>query len=136
MAERATCRVSGMNQHSMHSRDHRRAPQIGHDAANRFYPASMVARIAGRDLSTIHRWCRIGYLVGAIRGNGPGRQPWLIPAAECQRVAVTFVVPDEFSEHATIPDERHVPSFAPSTTSRISGFSEGEHHAHQSPRDP
>jgi hypothetical protein len=95
----------------------------------------MVARIAQRDLSTIHRWCRIGYLVGAIRGNGPGRQPWLIPAAECQRVAVTFVIPDEFSDHATISEERHTPSFSPSTTSRISG-TEGEHHAHQSPRDP
>jgi hypothetical protein len=135
MAERATCMVSGMNQHSMHPRDHLHARQLGHDAGNRFYPASMVARIAQRDLSTIHRWCRIGYLVGAIRGNGPGRQPWLIPAAECQRVAVTFVIPDEFSDHATISDERHAPSLSPSTTSRVSG-TEGEHHAHQSPLDP
>ncbi len=136
MAERATCMVSGMNQHSMHPRDHHRAPHPSHNAQDRFYPASMVARIAQRDLSTIHRWCRIGYLVGAIRGNGPGRQPWLIPATECQRVALTIVIPNEFSDHATIPDERQTPSFTPSTTSRVSGFSEGEHHAHQSPRDP
>ena len=135
MAERARCMVSGMNQHTSHLRDSLRARHLNHHAQDRFYPASMVARIAGRDLSTIHRWCRIGYLVGAIRGNGPGRQPWLIPAAECQRVAVTFVVPDEFSDHATISEERHTPSFSPSTTSRISGI-EGEHHAHQSPLDP
>jgi hypothetical protein len=135
MAERARCMVSGMNQHTSHPRDHLRTRQLSHDAQNRFYPASMVARIAGRDLSTIHRWCRIGYLVGAIRGNGPGRQPWLIPAAECQRVAVTFVIPDEFRDHATISEERHTPSLSPSTTSRVSG-TEGEHHAHQSPLDP
>lgn len=135
MAERARCMVSGMNQYTSHPRDHLRARHLSHDAGDRFYSATVVARIAQRDLSTIHRWCRIGYLMGAIRGNGPGRQPWLIPAVECQRVAVTFVVPDEFSDHATISDERHAPSFAPSTSSRVSGI-EGEHHAHQSPLDP
>ena len=51
--------------------------------------APALARAAGRHLSTIHRWCRCGFVRGAIRGTGPGRQPWLIPAAEVTRLTAT-----------------------------------------------
>ena len=88
MARRPVRMVPGMNRHQSYQRDDQHPQQSGDGAADRFVPAAVVARIAHRDLSTIHRWCRIGYLVGAIRGTGPGRQPWLIPAAECHRVAV------------------------------------------------
>lgn len=87
MAVRPVHMVPGMNRHQSYQRDDQHSQQVGDGADDRFYPAAVVARIAHRDLSTIHRWCRIGYLVGAIRGTGPGRQPWLIPAAECHRVA-------------------------------------------------
>lgn len=83
--------VPDMNRHQSSQRDDQHPQQLGDGAADRFYPAAVVARIAHRDLSTIHRWCRIGYLVGAIRGTGPGRQPWLIPAAECRRVGVDVI---------------------------------------------
>jgi hypothetical protein len=86
-----------------HPRDDQRDTTVRADAGERFYPAMLVARLARRDLSTIHRWCRIGYLVGAVRGNGPGRQPWLIPAAEGQRVAMacTVTLEPDVSPHAS-----------------------------------
>ena len=59
---------------------------------NDFYqPAVALARAAGRHLSTNHRWCRRGFVRGAIRGTGPGRQPWLIPATEVARLTTTKV---------------------------------------------
>ena len=91
MASRLVRMVPGMNRNQPYQRDDQNSQQLGDGAADRFYPAAVVARIAHRDLSTIHRWCRIGYLVGAIRGTGPGRQPWLIPAAECRRVRVDAI---------------------------------------------
>ncbi len=57
-----------------------------HDA---YLPATALAQPAGRHLSNIHRWCRIGFVRGAIRGTGPGRQPWLIPATEVTRLSST-----------------------------------------------
>jgi len=91
MASRPVRMVPDMNRHQSYQRDDQHPQQLGNGAADRFYPAAVVARIAHRDLSTIHRWCRIGYLVGAIRGTGPGRQPWLIPAAECRRVRMDAI---------------------------------------------
>ena len=126
--------VSDMHQHQSHQhhltphRDLHHAQQFGQDADHRFYPAALVARIAQRDLSTIHRWCRIGYLAGAIRGNGPGRQPWLIPEAEAERVALTLVIPAERSEQTQFKESH-------STTSRQNG-AEGASHGHPSPLDP
>ena len=57
-----------------------------------YQPATTLARAAGRHLSTIHRWCRRGFVRGAIRGTGPGRQPWLIPATEITRLTNHVVV--------------------------------------------
>jgi hypothetical protein len=57
-----------------------------------YLPATVLARAAGRHLSTIHRWCRRGFVRGAIRGTGPGRQPWLIPASEVTRLTTTALV--------------------------------------------
>lgn len=87
--------VPGMNRHHPHPRDDQQLRYAANTPPQGFVSAAVVARLACRDLSTIHRWCRIGYLAGAIRGTGPGRQPWLIPSAECHRVAVTTVPMDD-----------------------------------------
>lgn len=59
---------------------------------NSYQPAVALARASDRHLSTIHRWCRRGFVHGTIRGTGPGRQPWLIPATEVAHLTTTKVM--------------------------------------------
>lgn len=52
------------------------------DTQKRYLSITEFAKLVGRSRQAVHRAACLGLLPGARRRQGPGRQPWFIPA-EC-----------------------------------------------------